>query len=212
MTLLSEIYDVTLKRNNRNASINGYVRPTVGEYFVTHKDFKEVNRLVLIEPYFFSTYRCTLTNAGRTVLFDDYFPSCHATTPLEYPIYSLNCNLYFNITSGGARISQSISLLEYNDSDTVVSTHTVSIHNGVPMHRLVINLDENKLTTIYGNGTTIINSGFTPVDSQNRFVFRWNCWAGADQSITLSPTNDSSYISYVPEHCRELLRLVSYSN
>lgn len=39
MTLLSEIYDVTLKRGNRGANKLGWVRPTIGEFFVTHKDF-----------------------------------------------------------------------------------------------------------------------------------------------------------------------------
>ena len=42
MTLLSEIYDVTLKRGNREAAKGGFVRPTVGEHFMTHKDFEEI--------------------------------------------------------------------------------------------------------------------------------------------------------------------------
>ena len=47
MTLLSEIYDVTLKRNNRASAKNGWVRATIGEYFVTHKDFKQIRNNVL---------------------------------------------------------------------------------------------------------------------------------------------------------------------
>jgi len=39
--LLSEIYDVTLKRNVRNAAKAGFIRPTIGESFVTNKDFVE---------------------------------------------------------------------------------------------------------------------------------------------------------------------------
>jgi len=42
MTLLSEIYDVTLKRGNRGAAKGGFVRPTIGEHFVTHMDFEEI--------------------------------------------------------------------------------------------------------------------------------------------------------------------------
>jgi hypothetical protein len=42
MTLLSEIYDVTLKRPNRGASAEGWIRPTVGEYYETTYDFKHV--------------------------------------------------------------------------------------------------------------------------------------------------------------------------
>lgn len=42
MTLLSEIYDVTLKQGNRGAAKLGWSRPTIGEYFMTHRDFVEV--------------------------------------------------------------------------------------------------------------------------------------------------------------------------
>jgi hypothetical protein len=45
MTLLSEIYDVTLKRGNRGANAEGYIRPTIGEYTMTHKDFVRYVRL-----------------------------------------------------------------------------------------------------------------------------------------------------------------------
>ena len=40
--LLTEIYDVTLKKINRDAAKNGFIRPTIGESFATHKDFKEI--------------------------------------------------------------------------------------------------------------------------------------------------------------------------
>lgn len=39
MTLLSEIYDVTLKKPNRGQAKLGNVRPTIGEFFMTHKDY-----------------------------------------------------------------------------------------------------------------------------------------------------------------------------
>lgn len=41
-TLLSEIYDVTLKRGNRGANKLGWIRPTVGEFFMTNKDFRKI--------------------------------------------------------------------------------------------------------------------------------------------------------------------------
>lgn len=46
MTLLSEIYDVTLKRDIRSAAKGGFVRPTVGEHFMTHRDFIEITNFV----------------------------------------------------------------------------------------------------------------------------------------------------------------------
>ena len=42
MTLLSDIYDVTLKREIRETANGGFVRPTIGEYFMTHKDWTAV--------------------------------------------------------------------------------------------------------------------------------------------------------------------------
>ena len=39
MTLLSEIYDVTLKRGNRGAAKAGWIRPTIGECFKSNFDF-----------------------------------------------------------------------------------------------------------------------------------------------------------------------------
>jgi hypothetical protein len=47
MTLLSEIYDVTLKRGNRGAAKGGFVRPTVGEHFMTHRDFQKVEKFTI---------------------------------------------------------------------------------------------------------------------------------------------------------------------
>ena len=43
MKLLSEIYNVTLKRGNREANKNGWIRPTIGECYVTHKDFQQIS-------------------------------------------------------------------------------------------------------------------------------------------------------------------------
>lgn len=42
MKLLSELYNVTLKRGIRGKAKEGFVRPTIGENFMTHRDFKEV--------------------------------------------------------------------------------------------------------------------------------------------------------------------------
>lgn len=47
MTLLSEIYDVTLKRENRGSNKEGWVRPTLGEFQMTHKDFQKIPRVLL---------------------------------------------------------------------------------------------------------------------------------------------------------------------
>ena len=44
--LLTEVYDVTLKKEIRVAAKNGFIRPTIGESFMTHKDFKEVESFV----------------------------------------------------------------------------------------------------------------------------------------------------------------------
>lgn len=50
MILLSEIYDVTLKRGNRGAARAGWVRPTIGETYMTHKDFQELASFNLMLP------------------------------------------------------------------------------------------------------------------------------------------------------------------
>lgn len=42
MSLLSELYDVTLKKPNRGMAKEGYIRPTIGEFFMTHKDYSQV--------------------------------------------------------------------------------------------------------------------------------------------------------------------------
>ena len=46
MTLLSEIYDVTLKRDIRGAAKGGFVRPTVGEHFMSDRDFEEIPYII----------------------------------------------------------------------------------------------------------------------------------------------------------------------
>ena len=43
MINLSEIYDVTLKRGIRGAAKGGFVRPTIGEHFMTHRDFENIS-------------------------------------------------------------------------------------------------------------------------------------------------------------------------
>ena len=40
--LLSEVYDVTLKRGIKGKTIEGFVRPTIGQNFMTHRDFEEI--------------------------------------------------------------------------------------------------------------------------------------------------------------------------
>lgn len=44
MKLLSELYDVTLKRGIEGAAKGGFVRPTIGENFMTHRDFKQIEK------------------------------------------------------------------------------------------------------------------------------------------------------------------------
>jgi len=39
---LTEVYDVTLKKEVRNAAKAGFIRPTLGESFMTHRDFTEI--------------------------------------------------------------------------------------------------------------------------------------------------------------------------
>lgn len=46
MTLLSEIYDVTLKRGIRGAAKNNYIRATIQEFFTTSPDFQYRRRYV----------------------------------------------------------------------------------------------------------------------------------------------------------------------
>lgn len=58
MTLLSEIYDVTLKRGIRGKASEGFVRPTVGECFMTHRDFKEVMYIPEVGEQFGGGYYC----------------------------------------------------------------------------------------------------------------------------------------------------------
>jgi len=48
---LTEIYDVTLKKYIRGAAKDGFVRPTLGECFMTHKDFKEINNSLTLVGY-----------------------------------------------------------------------------------------------------------------------------------------------------------------
>lgn len=45
MTLLSDIYDVTLKLRNRGANKEGYYRPTLSEFFMTDHDFMRIEKI-----------------------------------------------------------------------------------------------------------------------------------------------------------------------
>lgn len=42
MKLLSELYKVTLKKSIRGKASEGFIRPTIGQSFMSHKDFIEV--------------------------------------------------------------------------------------------------------------------------------------------------------------------------
>lgn len=61
--LLSDIYDVTLKRDNRGANKFGWIRPTVGECFVTHKDFNLIQASYGL-PETLGFFDIISTNAG----------------------------------------------------------------------------------------------------------------------------------------------------
>lgn len=52
--LLTEIYDVTLKKDLRDAAKEGFVRPTISQSFMTHKDFVEIPSAI---PAIFDTTR-----------------------------------------------------------------------------------------------------------------------------------------------------------
>lgn len=79
MTLLSDIYDVTLKRENRGAAKDGYIRPTLGEYFVTNKDFQQIYSNFLYptswDPE--KSAACGMIDFNRTI---DGWPSNGVTT------------------------------------------------------------------------------------------------------------------------------------
>lgn len=44
MKFLSELYNVTLKRGIRGKAKSGFVRPTIGQNFMTHRDFQEIEK------------------------------------------------------------------------------------------------------------------------------------------------------------------------
>lgn len=203
MKFLSELYDVTLKRGIRGKASEGFVRPTIGESFMSHRDFQEVP--AVIDPYFSDVNRGIILNNGTRVESSSY-PGSWAQMPIEHPLATLNCNSYFTVWGDGG-VNQSMSVLEYNYSNTLINTFTVGIHNGVPMHRFVININENKLTTIYGTGSTIINSDFNPSDINNKFIIKWNASINREQMINFDFNNMTSYINNVPEHCRNHIKL-----
>lgn len=51
--LLSNVYDVTLKRGIRGKAADGFVRPTLSQFFTTDHDFSEVNS---INPAYFAPF------------------------------------------------------------------------------------------------------------------------------------------------------------
>ena len=42
MRLLSDLYNVTLKKGIRGKAKEGFVRPTIGEFFMSDRDFEEI--------------------------------------------------------------------------------------------------------------------------------------------------------------------------
>lgn len=42
MKLLSDLYNVTLKKGIEGAAKSGFIRPTIGENFMSHRDFQEI--------------------------------------------------------------------------------------------------------------------------------------------------------------------------
>ena len=71
MPLLTEIYDVTLKLDIRGKAKEGFVRPTLSECFMSHKDFTAIPSA---QDLFFDkiTNGVTITNNNLTSTFDDY--------------------------------------------------------------------------------------------------------------------------------------------
>lgn len=63
--LLTEVYDVTLKKDAREAAKNGFIRPTIGESFMSHKDFVEVVSIPVMQPtYFRSTTSMSISESN----------------------------------------------------------------------------------------------------------------------------------------------------
>jgi len=50
MKELSELYNATFKKNRGKAK-EGFIRPTLSEYFMTHKDFTEINKVINIDSF-----------------------------------------------------------------------------------------------------------------------------------------------------------------
>jgi len=73
MTLLSEIYDVTLKRGIRGKAKENLIRPTVSEFFMSNHDFEEIESSTYngINPAYSgfpsSMYAWARTYAGQSV-------------------------------------------------------------------------------------------------------------------------------------------------
>jgi len=52
--LLTEIYDIVNK--NRGAAAEGWIRPTIGEHFVTNKNFEQIEKIMPIRLDWDFTY------------------------------------------------------------------------------------------------------------------------------------------------------------
>ena len=65
------LYDISLKSGIRNAAKNGFVRPTLSEMFMTHKDFVEITSA---EDIYFASknYGVTFVNNDLTAVFNNY--------------------------------------------------------------------------------------------------------------------------------------------
>ena len=101
MALLSDIYDVTLKLHNRDACKQGWVRPTIGESFISNKDFTKISKLYDIrwdqEARDFSTaYTFSMDGMVATVNHEGW----HSIW-INRETTAADGNVFFEITVGG---------------------------------------------------------------------------------------------------------------
>jgi hypothetical protein len=73
MKLLSELYDVTLKRGIRGKASEGFIRPTIGENFMTHRDFEEIEKFNCVQIPDTSIYTHTSSIGSASALSDGVF-------------------------------------------------------------------------------------------------------------------------------------------
>ena len=124
--LLSDIYNVTLKRGNRGANSNGWIRPTVGETYMTHRDFKYiVNR---IEVGAGKTYS-TIIDAVNAAEDDDtiyIYPGTYEWADTSGTVLNKRLNfkgLYDGVWDGNPQVTINVNnVFVYGGDTTVTST------------------------------------------------------------------------------------------